>query len=229
MRGGSELRLRRHSLWTPLRRVRSPRIPPFDVLLAGFRTIASLPLVLLSSTMLAWAMLSCATLGLVDGGFSRASAAPSDRAVPQTETAEPTAHGLEGLVRSGDQPVRGARVTIFAAGQSIAQGWTDAEGRYSLSFRSPIGRGSAGADPTIFVACVPPGEELAPEYALVRASARARELELWSPCFPRVALDARWDVELRTHVDQRAALRECWAHESGKGGGAQTPEGTPQH
>lgn len=109
-------------------------------------------------------------------------------------------------------------MTMFAAGRSIAQATTDTEGRYSLIFRSPIGRDFAGADPTIFVACVPPGDELAPEYGLVRLSARARELELFSPCTPRISLDQAWNVELRARPEQHAALRECWARAS-----------TPQH
>lgn len=117
-------------------------------------------------------------------------------------------HSLRGNVRQADgSPVRGARVQLFVAGRKRAEALSDSLGAYELDFGL-----EAGGDPSIFVACVPGQGALAPEFALVRASEAARRLGLFSECWPRVAIDSRWDVTIKPRVDRRAEIvaSGCW-------------------
>jgi len=93
---------------------------------------------------------------------------------------------LSGTVRQGrsdgDSLVAGAQVKGFVDGFLVATGVSDARGEYTLS----IGWSEA-ADPTVAVWWISPDPAHVPEIALLRESARARELGLWSPCLPRLA------------------------------------------
>lgn len=146
----------------------------------------------------------CAALALIVGsaGWARAERVPGAQ------------HTLSGTVREADgSPVRGARVQLFVGGRKRAEALSDSLGAYGLDFRL-----DAFGDPSIFVACVPGQAALASEFALVRASEAARQLGLFGDCWPRVAIDSRWDVTIKPRAERRAEIvaSGCWRDSSSR-------------
>jgi len=119
---------------------------------------------------------------------------------------------LEGRVAdAAAEPLAGVRVKAFADGLLRADAVSDSSGRYALTF--PV---EVDADPSVIVWWLPEATGLVPELLVLRESAAARRLSLWSACLPRLELGPRlvYDVTLlgeREKLDALAAsdcLRE---------------------
>jgi hypothetical protein len=78
-------------------------------------------------------------------------------------------------------PLPGASVRVYRAGRPTVSARTDPEGGYRLEFSI-----DPDEDETVLVWWVSPRTDLVSDLALVRESARDRDLGLWGPCVPRI-------------------------------------------
>jgi hypothetical protein len=109
------------------------------------------------------------------------------------------------VVDTGGQGIAGVMVKIFEEGFRVEETETGGDGSYALEFAY-----LPDIDWTIMVWFVPPGEVLIPEIVILRESLKSKELELWSPCLPRIELGSRvkYDVTLFTEETKLAQMSE---------------------
>jgi hypothetical protein len=120
--------------------------------------------------------------------------------------AEKAAVSLTGQISDEDgAPLSGVEVQVFVGGLLAARGRSGEDGGYEVGFSF-----EQSNDPTVVVWWVPKSEDQVVEMAVVRESARARALGLWSPCLPRLgeAHDLHHDLTLRRRTDYDRFLKE---------------------
>ncbi len=91
---------------------------------------------------------------------------------------------------------------LFGAGVETE---TAVDGSYRLEFEY-----LPDIDWTLMVWFVPPGGDLIPETVILRESLKSKDMELWSPCLPRIDLKSRmsYDVSLLNEPDKLAQISE---------------------
>jgi Carboxypeptidase regulatory-like domain len=89
----------------------------------------------------------------------------------------------------------GVVVKIFEEGMVLAQTTTEASGRYRLEFEF-----IPDIDWTLLTWFVSEDDTNLPQILILRESLKSKDLELWSPCLPRMELKARmkYDAVLLT-------------------------------
>jgi len=98
---------------------------------------------------------------------------------------------LSGTVADGSgNALAGVKVKVFEEGFLLTEGESGADGGYRLEIPYV-----PDIDWTLMVWYVPPTGELIPEILILRESLRSKELELWSPCLPRLELTARMSFD----------------------------------
>ncbi len=124
---------------------------------------------------------------------------------------EHTTGSISGKVTdAAGHPIAGAQVKIFEQGLKIAEVSTGADGAYSVEFQYV-----PDVDWTMVIWFVPPQEmNLVAELVILRESLKSKELELWSPCLPRLELrpSMKYDVTLLDPASKRkaiASLEDC--------------------
>lgn len=99
----------------------------------------------------------------------------------------------------------GINVRAFINGFERASAITGGDGTYMLNLRY-----DNAEDQTIVVWWIPMMQAQVPELAILREGSRARELQIWSPCIPRLDLRPSMvhDVILRQEADKFRLLGE---------------------
>lgn len=100
----------------------------------------------------------------------------------------------------------GVVVKIFEEGMHLAETTSGADGRYRLEFDY-----IPDIDWTLLSWFVPEGNAALPQILILRESLKSKDLELWSPCLPRMELKSRmmFDVTLlseKTTLEQMSEL-----------------------
>ena len=99
----------------------------------------------------------------------------------------------------------GVDVKVFEEGFLIQETQTTAGGAYEIGFRY-----LADLNWTMVVWFVPPSTELICEIVILRESLKSKELDLWSPCLPRIELEPimKYDAQLLTEAGKLAQMSE---------------------
>jgi hypothetical protein len=99
----------------------------------------------------------------------------------------------------------GVKVKIFEEGLLLAETETSVDGDYQLDFDY-----LPDIDWTLMVWFVPPPGQLIPEIVILRESLKSKDMELWSPCLPRIDLKSRlrYDVTLLNENEKLAQISE---------------------
>jgi hypothetical protein len=100
-------------------------------------------------------------------------------------------------------PLSGVRVKAFVGGILRGSAVTDEEGRYGVGFSL-----EAPSDPSVVVWWLPAAPRQVPELLVLRESAQAKALRLWSPCLPRLELasEMSYDLTLRQEDEKLEEL-----------------------
>ena len=126
-------------------------------------------------------------------------------------SAGPAAATVEDLVLQGKVTddaglgLGGIGVRAFINGFEKASAITGGDGSYILNLRY-----NNAEDQTIVVWWIPMMQTQVPELAILREGARARELQIWSPCIPRLDLrpSVTHDVVLLQEAEKFRRLGE---------------------
>ncbi|MCK4302939.1 MAG: carboxypeptidase regulatory-like domain-containing protein [Candidatus Eisenbacteria sp.] len=127
-------------------------------------------------------------------------------AASQSSELEKIAGVLTGKVSSDSGTgLAGVQIKIFEEGFLVNDTETGSDGSYRLEFSY-----LPDIDWTILVWFVLPGSDLIPEIMILRESLKSKDMELWSPCLPRIHLNARMrhDVTLLTEAAKLAQISE---------------------
>lgn len=97
------------------------------------------------------------------------------------------------------------QVKVFEEGFLIAETETGSDGSYLLEIDY-----LPDMDWTVMAWFVQPGGDLVPEIAILRESLKSKDMELWSPCLPRIELKSRMrcDIVLLTEKAKLEQMSE---------------------
>ncbi len=106
---------------------------------------------------------------------------------------------------SSGQGLAGVKVKLFEEGFLLTETTSQAGGSYSLDVDY-----LPDIDWTVLVWFVPEQPDLIPEILILRESLKSKDLELWSPCLPRMELRPQmsFDVTLMKENEKLSQMSE---------------------